>query len=176
MGIPSLVGKNKAKQVLTIRTDYQVSIAKLCRSLCYHQPKLIIAHGQGALIALGLARPYVLELSLQTRNVQRQEAQRIGEAWGNIRGIVALNPRMFKKGLMLDLLRPALPELFKNDCPVEDVRSFCIKSYKSSHYEDEKTLGIDLKLEMIENLSVTVLQVSVAVVDGHISSDNAFDV
>ena len=88
------------KIIAKIRTDFQVSIAKLSRNVCYHKPKLIIGEGQGALIAYGFGRPYVMEVSLQTRNVQRQEAQRIGEAWGSVSVIVGYSPRMFKKGIM----------------------------------------------------------------------------
>ena len=101
--------RDKVKQIAQIRTDFQVSIAKLSRNVCYHGPKLIIGEGQGALIALGFARPYVLELSLQTRNVQRQEAQRIGEAWGQVTAVVGISPRLFRgKGLMPDLLEPGI--------------------------------------------------------------------
>ena len=80
----ALQGRTKTKQVATVRNDFQTSVVKLGRSAVYHSPKLIIGHGQGALIAFGFARPYVLELSLQTRNVQRAEAQKIGEAWGRV--------------------------------------------------------------------------------------------
>ena len=70
----SLKGKTKAKQVAAIRNDYQVKIASLARNVSYHAPKLVVGHGQGGLISLGFGRPYLLELALQTRNVQRAEA------------------------------------------------------------------------------------------------------
>ena len=69
-------------------------------------PKIIIGHGQGALVALGVGMPFVMALSLQTISVQRPEAQKIGEAWGAISAIIGVNPRLFRKGLMLDILQP----------------------------------------------------------------------
>ena len=158
----SLAGKSKIKQQAAIRVDYLVSIAKLARAVSYHNPKLVIGLGQGALVALGFARPYVLELVLQTRNVQqRQEAQQIGEAWGAVAGIISIDPRMFKKGLVLDLFRLAMPEFFKTNCPVPSVRQFGLRNAKSSHYLADKEFYAELEVEILEGYDKAVLSVVV---------------
>ena len=63
---------------------------------------------------------------------------------------------------MFDILKPALPELFKNDCPVAGVRGFLIRDYKSAHYLDEKQLGDDLAIERLEGLDKEALSVLVS--------------
>lgn len=151
----------KQKMIAKIRTDFQVSIAKLCRNACYHSPKLIIGEGQGALICYDFAKPFVMELSLQTRNVQKQEAQQMGEAWGNVSAIVGINPRLFKKGIMLNDLQLAMPELFKDKCPVPSIRHFQLQDYKSSVYLEEKELVEKLSLEEIDGINKAVLSVLV---------------
>ena len=74
----------------------------------------------------------------------------MGEAWGNVSAVVGINPRLFKKGIMLDDLQLAMPELFKDKCPVPSIRHFHLQDYKSSHYLAEKELVEKLGLEKIE--------------------------
>ena len=57
----------------------------------------------------------VIGWGLQTRNVQREGAQQIRESWGNVGAIVGFRRQMFKKGVMSDMLRLAVTELFRND-------------------------------------------------------------
>ena len=102
-----------------------------------------------------------MEDALQSRGVQRREAQQIGEAWGGVRAVVGCNPRLFKKGLMLDMLEPALPELYKTKCPVKGPRQFQLRNSKSVHYLDEKTLREDLELEELSDLDKEVLNIVV---------------
>ena len=113
------------------------------------------------MIVLGYARPFVLERVLQKRNVQRQEAQRMGEAWGNVNAVVGWRPRMFRKGVMMDMLQPAVPELFEKKCPVDGVWQFQLKDHKSPHYLDEKTLREALEIEELEGLDKEKLNVLV---------------
>ena len=61
--------------------------------------------------------------------------------------------------MLSDILEPALPELFKNKCPVEPTRSFVVRDYKSSHYKEEKKLIDDLQVEWLEGLDSPVLPV-----------------
>ena len=71
----------------------------------------MIADGQGGLVALCYVKPLVLEVALQARNVQRQEAQEMASAWGAIKLCVVHRPRWSKKELGLGELLEALPEL-----------------------------------------------------------------
>ena len=80
-----------------------------------HQPKIVYGEGQGALIALGYARPLCLEQAMLTRNVQHSEASQIGQAWGNVSAVFIYEPRMSRKGLQVEKLRAAFPELFVRD-------------------------------------------------------------
>lgn len=149
----SMSFKKPEKRVAQTRIDFEVAIAQLSRSVCYHTPKLIIGHGKGALVAFGYARPYVLERSMQTRNVQRREVQAIGEAWGKVQAIVGLNPRMYKRGLMLDIFRPAMPDFLMKNCPVPTVRQFVVRDYKSTAYDEEIAFAEESELEMIDGAS-----------------------
>ena len=101
----------------------------------------------------------MLELALQTRNVQRREAQEIGEAWGGVTGVISLDPRMFKRGLMLELFRPAMPEFFQKDCPVPAIRQFGLRNVKSSHFMQDREFYTELEIEILDSYDKAVLSV-----------------
>ena len=87
------------------------------RAVRAHKPQLLIADGQGALIALGLSKPLVLESALAMRNIHITEALQIAKGWGCIKGVLLQNPRVAKHRLDLAELRLAVPELFNTTHP-----------------------------------------------------------
>jgi len=80
-----------------VRTDLMTSIVKMLRNLRLADAKLVIAVGQGALIALVASWPLVVEAAMMLRNVQPEEAHLLTEAWGKVRLVIGHNPRMSKK-------------------------------------------------------------------------------
>ena len=94
---------------------------------------------------------------MQSRNIQRREVQAIGEAWGKVQAIVGLNPRMYKKGLMLEIFKPAMPEFFMKKCPVPAVRHFMLKDHKSTAYNAEKLFAEETEIKIIDGLEKEVL-------------------
>ena len=102
-----------------LKRDYHTSLATLARAVKVHRPQLIIADGQGALIALGLAKALVVESCLSLRNADISEAIGIARAWGAVRGIVVSQPRIGRAMLDVSKLQQAVPELFTADHPWE---------------------------------------------------------
>ena len=60
--------------VLDLRRDFLTSMASAARSVAAHRPQVLVTDGQGALIALGMTKPLVLEAALALRNVDIKEA------------------------------------------------------------------------------------------------------
>ena len=83
-----------------------------------HHPDVIIGDAQGAVIASCIRFPMVMEAVLQARNIQRDEAHRMGAAWSKIKGVFVRNPRIGKSKVGLELLLASCPEILK-DHPVE---------------------------------------------------------
>lgn len=52
---------------------------------------------------------------------------------------------------MPKLLIPAMPELFQANCPEDPIRSFLFRDSKSTHHLEEKKLGEDIGLELIDS-------------------------
>eukprot|EP00969_Alexandrium_andersonii_P047011 2062545-Alexandrium_andersonii.AAC.1 len=57
----------------------------LARSVAQWAPHVLLGHGQGAIVALMYAAPAMLEVALQARDVQRDEAQAIAEGWARLK-------------------------------------------------------------------------------------------
>ncbi|MDP7255226.1 MAG: hypothetical protein QGF00_36865, partial [Planctomycetota bacterium] len=101
-------------QVGALKVDLHVSVIKLARHAVMHKPKLIIGKGQGAIVATAYGHPGCFEQVLATRNVQPAELPEISQAWGNVSAIVIHEPRLSKKGVQLENIRLAAPELFES--------------------------------------------------------------
>ena len=104
------------KRIKGLRVDILTSLATLSRLVAQFCPEIVVGSGQGGLVAMCLTKPLVLELMLQMRNVQREEAHRIAEAWGKVRVVVAQRPSFGRA-------RPLL-EYFEKCCPEFSSRSF----------------------------------------------------
>ena len=133
-----------------VRTDLMTSIVKLLRNLKMANATMIIAVGQGALIALVSSWPPVVEAAMQLRNVQPEEAHSLAVSWGNVRLIVGLNPRMSKKGVGLDLLRASLPEAFQPH-PLKAVPCFGVLDRNVPNREEMTELLYALGIAEMEN-------------------------
>ncbi len=59
------------------------------RAVERHKPSILIGDGQGALVALGVSRPVLLETALAARNVQTDDARLLAEAWGALKLVIA---------------------------------------------------------------------------------------
>ena len=77
-------------------------------------PKIVYGVSQGALITVGYSRPAVVEKALSTQNIQREESKSISAAYGNVAVCIGRIPRAFSSQSYLELLEPALPEMFPN--------------------------------------------------------------
>ena len=77
-----------AKVVLDTKKDLLTSVVQVLRGCVMHSPRILIGDGQGALVCLALTRPLLIETALGARNVQREEAHAIANAWGELRAVV----------------------------------------------------------------------------------------
>eukprot|EP00969_Alexandrium_andersonii_P308743 13645745-Alexandrium_andersonii.AAC.1 len=57
----------------------------LARSVAQRAPDVLLGHGQGAVAALMYAAPARLEVALQARDVQQDEARAIAEGWARLK-------------------------------------------------------------------------------------------
>lgn len=64
--------KKSSDRVLSIRRDFFTSLVSLARQRKIHKPRIVIGDGQGGLIALGYARPAVLEQALAARDPKKR--------------------------------------------------------------------------------------------------------
>ena len=62
-------GSSLVKQIGALKVDLHVSVIKLARHAVMQKPKLIVGHGQGAIIAIAYGHPGCFEQVLATRNV-----------------------------------------------------------------------------------------------------------
>ena len=136
----------RQKKLLAIRRDFLTAIANASRKVAFWGPDVIIGEGQGGLVALGLARPLILEAALQARNVQRNEAQSIAEAWGAMHAVVILRPRWSKRDLGLKELLEAMPEL-KAPFARESKYTVLVRDRESTMHQKEGELRKELGLE-----------------------------
>ena len=72
-GHAAFFDKNRSKTpkgaILDLKRDFLASMASAARSIAAHRPQVLVADGQGALIALGMSRPLVLEASRALPNL-----------------------------------------------------------------------------------------------------------
>ena len=115
-------------------------MATVLRAVKLHRPQIVVADGQGALIALALSRPLLLESCMALRNIQLSEVPSLAKAWGAIRVIIVSQPRVGKAKLDVHILRQAVPELFDDTVPWPSLEAVAIDVRDSPTYEQEKEL------------------------------------
>ena len=84
----------KHKLMLEIKKDLLTAVATLARQVAHLSADVIVGEGQGGLVLAAYSRPLVLEVALQARNVQRQEAQSIAEGWAGVKVCILARPRI----------------------------------------------------------------------------------
>ena len=97
-------------------------MASVARAVRAHGPSLILAEGQGALIALGLTCPLVLEATLALRNVDIKEALGIARMWGKVKGVIVRNPRIFRTRMAIGELCSGMPDMFDAGHPWQHLK------------------------------------------------------
>ena len=141
--------RGPAKQIAALKVDLHTSVVKLARHAALHKPKLIIGKGQGGVVAAVYGHPGSLEQVFATRNVQPAELPEIAQAWGNVSAIIVQEPRLSKKGVQLESIKLAAPELFQ-DYPVRSRRTVSWKDTRILHYNDTKEFFRLAKIEVSE--------------------------
>ena len=125
------------KRIKGLRVDILTSLATLSRLVAQFCPEIVVGSGQGGLVAMCLTKPLVLELMLQMRNAQREEAHRIAEAWGKVRVVVAQRPAFGRIRPLLEYFEKCCPEFFK-EFPVEGPELFVVLGRTSSRHDEIK--------------------------------------
>ena len=149
----ALKGHPASKRIGALKVDTHTSVLKLARSVQMHGARLIYGQGQGAIIAAAYAKPALLEQAQATRNVQTQEACKIGQAWGNVAGVSVSAPRISRKAIGTEDLQIAAPELVKLECPVESRRTYGVRDCTSTFYLQEKEFCVLADVEIVDGLS-----------------------
>ena len=129
---------SEQKRIKGLRVDILTSLATLSRLVAQFCPEIVVGSGQGGLVAMCLTKPLVLELMLQMRNVQREEAHRIAEAWGKVRVVVAQRPSFGRARPLLEYFEKCCPEFFK-EFPVEGPELFVVLGRTSSRHDEIKS-------------------------------------
>ena len=91
---------------------------------------------------MAYAHPGCLEQVLATRTVQPAELAEICQPWGNIAVVVIQEPRLSRKGVQLDKIKQASPELFQA-YPIQSRRTLIWKDSKATDplLGDESAFG-----------------------------------
>jgi len=139
------------KQIKRARVDILTSCATVLRSIGYHIPDFVVGIGQGGLIVGLLRFPLLVEVTLQARNLQREEIRKVVAGWANLKAVWSVNPRLWKVRPDAELLLGACPELRKN-FPIEPTRGYGVITRVPK--EDEvRQVANALALDLIKGLA-----------------------
>jgi len=131
------VGKAKLhgeKLIKAVRVDLLTSCAKVLRDVSARMPDVLVGDGQGAFIVAMLRKPLVVESCLQARNVQREEAHRIGSAWGKLKAFWVREPSIGRAKVGLEVVMNACPE-YSKPFPVEPAPGYGVVRQNCAQYE-----------------------------------------
>ena len=146
-----------AKMILELKKDFLTSVAAALRAVKAHRPTVVVADGQGALVALGLANALCLETCLAMRNVQLPEIPPLAKAWGAIRAVVVSTPRWGKASLDVERLRRAVPEMFDLSSPWEGLPTTFVVTKHSPLHSKEVELCERLRLVTVPKIQDVLL-------------------
>ena len=145
-----------AKRIKRIRVDLLTSCAKLLRDAAGFLPDFVIGFGQGGVIAALVRWPLVVELTLQVRNLQLKEVQKVGSSWSRIKGVWSVNPRVWKSQIGAEDIAQACPEL-KKKFSVEPLKGFGV-STKHGRPDDTVAMFEALRLAKVDSLDAINLR------------------
>ena len=146
-------GLSPAKLVLSTKRDGLTALVGAARHVYRLGVDVVVGEGQGGVVALGYAKPALLEVALQARNVQREEVSRIAGSWGKVRMILAWRPRLGKAGVGVKLLESALPEAFDQSFPVAGPPAHGIMDGTGPGYEETRELLEKLGVSSVRSIS-----------------------
>ncbi|CAK9046219.1 Retrovirus-related Pol polyprotein from transposon opus [Durusdinium trenchii] len=138
------------KRIKRIRVDLLTSCAKLLRDAAGFLPDFVIGFVQGGVVAALIRWPLVVELTLQARNLQLKEVQKVGSAWSKIKCIWCVNPRVWKSQIGAEDVTQACPEL-KKKFSVEPLKGFGV-STKHGRPDDTTAMFEALGLAKVDGL------------------------
>ena len=138
------------KRIKRVRVDLLTSCAKLLRDAAGFLPDFVIGIGQGGVIAALVRWPLVVELTLQARNLQHKEVQKVGSAWSRIKGIWSVNPRIWKSQIGAEEVGQACPELHK-EFSVEPLKGYGVAT-KRGRPDDTAAMLTALRLSRVDGI------------------------
>ncbi|CAK9002134.1 Retrovirus-related Pol polyprotein from transposon 412 [Includes: Protease [Durusdinium trenchii] len=138
------------KKIKRLRVDLLTSCAKVLREIGSFLPDLVVGFGQGGVISALLRWPLVTEVTLQARNLQVKETVKVGAGWGRIKGVWAVDPRIWRNQVGQEDVGLACPELGK-EFPVEPLRGFGVATKKGRPDETARMLEA-LRLTRVERV------------------------
>ena len=95
--------ENDAKRAQkALKRDFLGAVERMLREAADVSAQFIVGRGQGATILLGLLRPTVVEQALYARAVSPDDARRLAASWQNIRGMIAIEPRLYAGWMQVD--------------------------------------------------------------------------
>ena len=139
------------RQVKRARVDMLTSCATVLRSIGYHLPDFVVGMGQGGLIVGLLRFPLMVEVTLQARNLQREEIKKVVSGWAGLKAVWSVNPRMWKVKPSPELLASSCPEV-KREFPMPLVRGYGIVTRIPKEEEVRQVTEI-LQLGLIKGLA-----------------------
>ena len=142
---------------MCIRDSFLTSVAAALRAVKAHRPTVVVADGQGGLVALGLANALCLETCLAMRNVQLPEIPPLAKAWGAIRAVIVSTPRWGKASLDVERLRRAVPEMFDLLSPWEGLPTAFVATKHSPLHAKEMELCERLRLVTVPKIQDVLL-------------------
>ena len=139
-------GLTPAKQVLEIKRELLTAMVKVLRACAVHRPQVLLGDGQGALVCLAVSKPLQVEVALAARNVQREEAKSIADAWGGILAIGCRQPRLGKAKVGAELFKLAAPECFLEGYPISPRKVIAVLDKSKPGHDEEARLydGLDI--------------------------------
>ena len=129
------------RQVKRARVDLLTSCAKVLRAIGDHLPDVVFGVGQGGVIAGMIRLPRVVEVTLQARNLQRSEIQKVVSGWSKVKAVWSLSPRIWKTQSGVELLKAACPEVLR-PFPIDPIKGYGISRHESKEADMVLALGL----------------------------------
>ena len=107
--VPPQAAPERKRKLL--RRDLLTSIAAAARAIAKAQPEVVLGQGQGAVVSAALARPRMLEVALASKTVSPEEAVALAAAWGEVKVVLVVAPRVSVRPLRAEEVCEAAPEL-----------------------------------------------------------------
>ena len=94
-----------------LRKQIFTGIVNVLHEVVQHHPQVIIGYGQGALIALLMSRPLVIEAAARARIVSAGELASFRRAWAGVVGLIGVDAQLLPKRTDFAEILAAMPEI-----------------------------------------------------------------